>query len=78
MIISLYLDFVVFDPIIQDVAELGLNNEITLKGITAPTIEFMEPTILNLYNLMWYLIGLAGVFGAISGIFYFIKKIKSF
>ncbi|MFX1297142.1 MAG: hypothetical protein ACFFD2_20100 [Promethearchaeota archaeon] len=74
LIISVYLDFFVFDPIIQDVVELGLNNELTVNGVTAPAKEFMDPTILSLYNLMWYLISLAGIFGTISGIYYFIKK----
>jgi len=71
---SLYLDFVIFDPIIQDFVELGLNTEITVGGVTAPAKELMGSTNLYLYNLMWYIISLAGIFSAISGIIYYLKK----
>ncbi|GAH78383.1 unnamed protein product [marine sediment metagenome] len=50
LIFSLFIEYTVFGPIVQHFVELGLNNEITIGGVTAPANELMDPTILYLYN----------------------------
>ena len=76
LIFSLFIEFVVLGPIVQHFVELGLNNEITVGGVTAPANELIDPTILYLYKSMWHIIDIVGIFSTISGIHYYIKKMK--
>lgn len=72
----LFIDIAVLGPIVQHFVDLGLNNEITVGGVTAPGKELMDPTILYLYQSMWLIIDIIGIFVTISGILYYIKKMK--
>jgi len=76
LIFSLFIEYAVLGPIVQHFVELGLNNEITVGGVTAPANELIDPTILYLYKSMWHIIDIIGIFGTISGILYYIKKMK--
>ena len=76
LILSLFIEYVVLGPFVQHFVELGLNNEITVGGVTAPANELLDPTILYLYKSMWHIIDIIGIFGTISGILYYIKKMN--
>lgn len=76
LIFSLFIEYVILGPFVQHFVELGLNNEITVGGVTAPANELLDPTILYLYKSMWHIIDIIGIFGTISGILYYIKKMK--
>ena len=76
LLFSLFIEYAVLGPIVQHFVELGLNNEITVGGVTAPAKELMDPTILYFYQSMWLIIDIIGIFVTISGILYYIKKMK--
>lgn len=76
LIFSLFIEYAVFGPIVQHFVELGLNNEITVGGVTAPANELMDPTILYIYKSMWHIIDIIGIFSTILGILHYIKKMK--
>jgi len=71
---SLYLDIYIFGPLIQNALEGGLNAPITVNGVTAPARQFMDPFHTVLIILMFHIIDIAGISGALSGAFYTIKK----
>lgn len=76
LIFSLVIEYTVLGPIVQHFVDLGLNNEMTVGGVTAPSKELMGPTILYFYKSMFNIIDIVGIFGAISGVLYYIKKMK--
>ena len=76
LILSISIEYVVLGPIVQDFFELGLNSRSTVGGVTAPASELMEPTILYFYKLILPIIDIIGIFSMISGIPYFVKKLK--
>ncbi|KKN09909.1 hypothetical protein LCGC14_1041880 [marine sediment metagenome] len=76
LIFSLVIEYAVLGPIVQHFVDMGLNNEMTIGGVTAPVNELMTPTILYLYKSMFNIIDIVSIFGAISGILYYIKKMK--
>jgi len=76
LIFAIYLDLVIFGPIIEDFVELGLNNEITIGGVTASVKAFLGPILLNFYRLMWHIIAIIGWLGIVWRIQHYLKKIK--
>ena len=67
---------VVFNPIIEEIFEIGLNNEITIGGITALTKDLLDSIVLNFYRLAWHIIDISGWFGIILSVQHYLKKIK--
>jgi len=74
--VFLFIEYAFLSPNVQYFIELGLNIETTVGGVTAPTHEFMSPTILYLLESMWLIIDIFGTAGTISIFFYYIKKLK--
>ena len=73
LFLAIILDLIVFGPIIEYFFELGLNIERTVGGVTAPTKDFFDPIVLNLYKLMFHIIDIGGWYGIIWGA---LKKFK--
>ena len=73
LFLIIILDLIVFGPIIENVVELGLNNEMTVGGVTAPVKDLLDPIVLNLYKLMWHILDISGWF---SLIWFVLKKFK--
>ena len=76
LIIYIFLDLVVFSPIIEDAVELGLNSEMTVGGVTAPAKDLLDPIVFIFYRLMWHIIGISGWFGIIMTVQTYLKRIK--
>lgn len=75
LIISIFLDLVVFGPLIVDVVELGLNTEMTIGGVTAPAKDLLDPIVFIFYRLMWDVIGISGWYGIFLSVLAYLKRI---
>ncbi len=74
LFLGIFLDLMFFGPLIDSAVELGLNIETTINGVTAPTKDFFDPLVLNLYKLMWRLLEIIGWFVIIWSIIQYFKK----
>ncbi len=74
LLLGIFLDLMVFGPLIQSAFESGLSNVITINGVTAPTKDFFDPLVLGLYQLMFHIIDITGLFGIIFGVIHYVKK----
>ena len=64
---TILLDLI-FGPIIEIFVEFGLNIEMTVGGVTAPTKDFLDPVTLIMYELMWHIIDIGGWYVIIWGV----------
>ena len=74
LFLGIFLDLMFFGPLIDSAVELGLNIETTYNGVTAPTKDFFDPLVLNLYKLMWRLVEIIGWFVIIWSVIQYFKK----
>ena len=64
---TILLDLI-FGPIIEIFVEFGLNIEMTVGGVTAPTKDILDPATLIMYKLMWHIIDIGGWYVIIWGV----------
>lgn len=73
LFLTVFLDLIVFGPIIDNFVEVGLNSEITVGGVTGSAKDFFDPILLIFYRLMWHILDIGGWFVLIWGV---LKKFK--